>query len=280
MIFIDTHAHIYDKQFGAERYPGGPEGMLQTARSQQVEQIWMPNCDSETIPGMMALAQAFPERCLPMMGLHPTYVNETMDTELAEMEKQLNSYPFMAVGEIGLDFYWDMTHVDRQFEAFRIQLGWASAQNRFVSMHTRSGHDRNAFAEAADLIESLALPNLTGIFHCFVGTLDEARRAIDLGFLLGIGGVATFKNGGLDKVLPYIGPEHIVLETDSPYLAPIPYRGKRNEPAYIPLVAARVAELMNLPLTEIARHTTANANRLRQPSQASINATSEATSDR
>jgi TatD DNase family protein len=273
MIFIDTHAHIYDKQFGAERYPGGPEAMLQTARSQQVEQIWMPNCDTETIPGMMALAEAFPDRCLPMMGLHPTYVNETMDAELAEMEKQLKEYPFMAVGEIGLDFYWDLTHVDRQFEAFRIQLGWASAQNRFVSMHTRSGHDRNAFAEAADLIESMALPNLTGIFHCFVGTLDEARRAIELGFLLGIGGVATFKNGGLDKVLPYISPEHIVLETDSPYLAPIPYRGKRNEPAYIPLVAARVAELMNLPLTDIARHTTANANRLRQGSLVSSDAT-------
>jgi TatD DNase family protein len=129
-------------------------------------------------------------------------------------------------------------------------------------MHTRSGHDRNAFTEAADLIEKLALPGLTGIFHCFVGTLDEARRATEMGFKLGIGGVSTFKNGGLDKVLPHIGLEHLVLETDAPYLAPVPYRGKRNEPAYIPLIAQRVADLKQMPVAEIARQTTANAKAL------------------
>lgn len=263
MTFIDTHAHIYDKQFGADRYPGGPDGMLQNALNQQVTQVWMPNCDSETIPGMMELATQFPGQYLPMMGLHPTYVNETMDAELALIESQLNAYNFMAVGEIGLDFYWDMTHVDRQFEAFQIQLEWASQRNMFVSMHTRSGHERNAFAEAADLIEKLVLSHTRGIFHCFSGNLDEAQRAIDMGFLLGIGGVATFKNGGLDKVLPYIDLKHIVLETDSPYLAPIPHRGKRNEPAYIPLVAARVAELMGVSVTEVARQTTENALELK-----------------
>ncbi|TAE32592.1 MAG: TatD family deoxyribonuclease [Cytophagales bacterium] len=262
MNFIDTHAHIYDKQFGAERYPGGPAGMLQTALSQQVTQVWMPNCDAETIPGMMALAAQFPGQCLPMMGLHPTYVNETMEAELATVEAHLNAHEFMAVGEIGLDFYWDMTHADRQFEAFQTQLTWAAQRGLFVSMHTRSGHNRNAFTEAADLIEKLALPGLRGIFHCFVGTLEEAQRAIDLGFLLGIGGVATFKNGGLDKILPHIDLKHIVLETDSPYLAPIPHRGKRNEPAYIPLVAARIAELMNVSVIDVARQTTANAQNL------------------
>lgn len=267
MTFIDTHAHIYDKQFGADRYTGGPEGMVQHAVSQHVEQIWMPNCDSETIPAMMALATQYPDRCLPMMGLHPTYVTETMDAELTLVERYLNSHKFIAVGEIGLDFYWDMTHVDRQFEAFRIQLEWAAQRRLFVSMHTRSGHDRNAFAEAADLIEKLwartpGLPAVTGIFHCFVGTLDEARRAIDMGFRLGIGGVATFKNGGLDKVLPHIDLRHIVLETDSPYLAPIPHRGKRNEPAYIPLVASRVASLMDVSVEEVARQTTGNARQL------------------
>lgn len=262
MTFIDTHAHIYDKQFGLERYTGGPEEMLQNALSQQVEQVWMPNCDSETIPGMMALSSQFPDRCLPMMGLHPTYVNETMNAELAVVENQLNEHKFIAVGEIGLDFYWDMAHVDRQFEAFRIQLEWASQRKLFVSMHTRSGHDRNAFAEAADLIEKLALPDVKGIFHCFVGTLDEANRAIDMGFLLGIGGVSTFKNGGLDKVLPHIELSNIVLETDSPYLAPIPHRGKRNEPAYISLVAARVAELMGVSVEDVAQQTTQNAQGL------------------
>jgi len=257
MILIDTHAHTYDPQFDTDR-----DAMLHNATAQQVAQIWMPNCARETVPGMMALADQYPDRCLPMMGLHPAYVRETVDDELAAVEEQLKSRAFMAVGEIGLDFYWDMTHVDRQFMAFETQLRWASAQGLPVSMHTRSGHDRNAFAEAADLIEKLALPGLTGIFHCFVGTLDEANRAIDMGFKLGIGGVSTFKNGGLDKVLPHISLADIVLETDAPYLAPVPHRGKRNEPAYLRLVAQRVASLMQVSETDVARHTTANAQAL------------------
>ncbi|GAB4036468.1 TatD family hydrolase [Spirosoma gilvum] len=254
MILIDTHAHIYDQQFADDQ-----EAMLRHAETQQISQIWMPNCARETVPSMMALAEQYPDRCLPMMGLHPAYVNETVEVELAAVEDQLNRNAFMAIGEIGLDFYWDMTFVDQQFMAFETQLRWASVQKLPVSMHTRSGHDRNAFAEAADLIEKLALPGLTGIFHCFVGTLDEARRAIDLGFKLGIGGVATFKNGGIDKVLPHVGLEHLVLETDAPYLAPVPYRGKRNEPAYIRLIAQRIADLKQIQLDDVARHTTANA---------------------
>lgn len=254
MLLIDTHAHIYDPQFGEER-----DAMLDRATAQQISQIWMPNCARETIPGLMALADQYPDRCLPMMGLHPAYVNDTVEDELTAVEDHLNRNAFMAVGEIGLDFYWDMTYVAQQFMAFETQLRWAAEQKLPVSMHTRSGHDRNAFAEAADLIEKLALPGLTGIFHCFVGTLDEARRAIDMGFKLGIGGVATFKNGGLDTVLPHIGLDHIVLETDAPYLAPVPYRGKRNEPAYLRLIAQRVADLNQINVDDVARHTTANA---------------------
>ncbi|MFD2572218.1 TatD family hydrolase [Spirosoma soli] len=254
MQLIDTHAHIYDEQFEQDR-----DAMLDRAEAQQISQIWMPNCARETVPGLMALAEQYPERCLPMMGLHPAYVNDTYEDELAAVEDQLNRNAFMAVGEIGLDFYWDMTFVDQQFRAFETQLRWASEQKLPVSMHTRSGHDRNAFAEAADLIEKLALPDLTGIFHCFVGTLDEARRAIELGFKLGIGGVSTFKNGGLDKVLPHVGLEHLVLETDAPYLAPVPHRGKRNEAAYIRLIAQRVADLKQISIDDVARHTTANA---------------------
>jgi TatD DNase family protein len=253
-MFIDTHAHIYDDQFADDR-----DAMLDRATAQQVGQIWMPNCARETIEGMMALADRFPERCLPMMGLHPAYVNDTFETELATVEEYLNKNSFMAVGEIGLDFYWDMTYVDQQFAAFETQLRWAAEQQLPVSMHTRSGNDRNAFAEAADLIEKLALPGLTGIFHCFVGTLDEANRAIDLGFKLGIGGVSTFKNGGLDKVLPHVSLDHLVLETDSPYLAPVPYRGKRNEPAYLHQIAQRIGDLKQISLDDVARHTTANA---------------------
>lgn len=254
MLLIDTHAHIYDSQFADET-----AAMLDRANAHQISQIWMPNCARETISGMMALADQYPDRCLPMMGLHPAYVNETVEAELAAVEDQLNRHAFMAVGEIGLDFYWDMTFVDQQFMAFETQLRWAAGQKLPVSMHTRSGNDRNAFAEAADLIEKLALPDLTGIFHCFVGTLDEARRAIDMGFKLGIGGVATFKNGGLANVLPHIGLDHIVLETDAPYLAPVPYRGKRNEPAYLRIIAQRVADLNQVHVDDVARHTTANA---------------------
>lgn len=251
---IDTHAHIYDEAFADDR-----PAMLAEAHRQGVSEIWMPNCDSTTIAPMLALADASPDRYRPMMGLHPTYVNETMDRELHIIENWLNQRKFLAVGEIGLDFYWDMTHVDRQFVAFETQLCWAAQRRLFVSMHTRSGHNRNAFAEAADVIHKLALPGLKGIFHCFVGTLDEARRAIEMGFLLGIGGVSTFKNGGLDSVLPHISPEHIVLETDAPYLAPVPYRGKRNQPAYIPIVAQRVAGLMGISVEDVARQTTENA---------------------
>lgn len=265
MTLIDTHAHIYDPQFDTDR-----AAMLAQAEARQIRQIWMPNCARETVSGLMALAEQYPDRCLPMMGLHPAYVNDTVEAELAAVEDLLQRNAFMAVGEIGLDFYWDMTYVDQQFMAFETQLRWASAQQLPVSMHTRSGHDRNAFAEAADLIEKIALPGLTGIFHCFVGTLDEANRAIDLGFKLGIGGVSTFKNGGLDKVLPHISLDHIVLETDAPYLAPVPHRGKRNEPAYLQLIAQRVADLMQISIDDVARHTTANAQSLLPPLYANL----------
>ncbi|MBD2755088.1 TatD family hydrolase [Spirosoma validum] len=254
MTLIDTHAHIYDPQFEDDRI-----AMLEQADKQQISQIWMPNCARETIAGMMALADQYPDRCLPMMGLHPGYVNETFEEELLAVEDALNRNAVMAVGEIGLDFYWDMTYVEQQFVAFETQLRWAAEQKLPVSMHTRSGHERNAFAEAVDLIEKLAFPGLTGIFHCFVGTLDEANRAIDLGFKVGIGGVSTFKNGGLDKVIPHVGLEHLVLETDAPYLAPVPHRGKRNEPAYIRLIAQRIADLKQISIDDVARHTTANA---------------------
>ncbi|MBO0936996.1 TatD family hydrolase [Fibrella sp. HMF5335] len=268
LTFIDTHAHAYDDKFEADKLTDGqPHGtrddMLQRAFAAGVSEIWMPNCAADTIPGMMALATQYPDRCRPMMGLHPTYVNETVDSELAEVEKQLNAHPFLAVGEIGLDFYWDMTFVDQQFMAFETQLRWAAERGMFVSLHTRSGHDRNAMMEAADLIQKLALPapksGIRGIFHCFVGTLDEARRAIDMGFMLGIGGVATYKNGGLDKVIPHIGLDHLVLETDAPYLAPVPFRGKRNEPAYVPYIAARLADMTGKSVDEVAEVTTRNA---------------------
>jgi TatD DNase family protein len=260
MTFIDTHAHIYDDQFAA-----GRPAMLTRAEAEGVTQIWMPNCHAATLPGLLALTDLDPDRYRPMIGLHPCYVTDTVAAELQTVETELQQLVYPMIGEIGLDFYWDMTFVNQQFMAFEMQLRLAAARQLPVSIHVRSRPDgRNAFAEAADLIEKLSLPGLPdgrrrGIFHCFVGTLADAQRAVDLGFLLGIGGVVTFKNGGLDRVLPHIDPAHVVLETDAPYLAPIPHRGKRNEPAYLPLIARRVGELMGLSVAEVARQTTANA---------------------
>ena len=246
---IETHAHIYDEQFSDDR-----EEMLQRAWNCGVQQIWMPNCDHDTIPGMMDLADAHPERCLPMMGLHPCYVNDNFEKELQIVEEWLNRREFLAIGEIGMDLYWDKTFRAQQEEAFLYQCQLALKHNIWIDIHSRE-----AFWETVALIEKIANPKLKGIFHCFVGGLDEANKAIELGFKLGVGGVATFKNGGLDKVLPQVSLEHLVLETDSPYLAPTPYRGKRNEPSYLEMVAQRIADLKLISKEEVIDATTRNA---------------------
>ncbi len=249
---IETHAHIYDAQ-----YEDDLDEMLQRAWNTGIQQIWMPNCDSTTIGRMLEIADMEPERCLPMIGLHPCYVNENFESELRIIEEWLAKRKFIAIGEIGMDLYWDKTFRAQQEEAFLLQCRLAIENNLWIDIHSR-----NAFPETAALIEKFADPRLTGIFHCFTGTLDEAQRAINLGFKLGIGGVATFKNGGLDKVLPHLNPADIVLETDSPYLAPVPFRGKRNEVAYIDLVAQKVADLMQTSKTELVRITTRTAESL------------------
>ncbi len=246
---IETHAHIYDQQFEEDR-----EVVLQKAWDEGIEQIWMPNCDHTTIDGMMQLAASYPTRCFPMMGLHPTYVKEGFEKELQLVEDWLTRYQFLAIGEIGMDLYWDKTFVKQQEEAFIFQCNLALKHNLWIDIHSR-----NAFWETVALIEKINNPALTGIFHCFVGTLDEAKKCIELGFKMGIGGVATFKNGGLDKVIPSIGLEHLVLETDSPYLAPVPYRGKRNQPAYLRLVAERIGDILGVPTEEVIATTSRTA---------------------
>jgi TatD DNase family protein len=253
MNIIETHAHIYDQAFVEDR-----EAMLEKAFSVGVSEIWMPNCNSETIEGMMALANQYPNKCLPMMGLHPCYVKEDFEKELYIVEDWLSKYQFLAIGEIGMDLYWDKTFVEQQEKAFLYQCQLAKKHHLWIDIHSR-----NAFWETVALIEKNADPHLKGIFHCFTGTLEEAQKAIDLGFLLGIGGVATFKNGGLDKVLPHISLENIVLETDAPYLAPVPYRGKRNESAYLPIIAQKVADLMECFVEKVLEITSQNALKLR-----------------
>lgn len=246
---IETHAHIYDEAFDADR-----SAMLDRAFAAGVAQIWMPNCDHTTIDGMMQLATQYAGVCLPMMGLHPTYVKADFERELYLVEDWLNKYPFVAIGEIGMDLYWDKTFVAQQEAAFLAQCELAIKHHLWIDIHSR-----NAFWEVVALIEKVGNPALTGIFHCFTGTLEEAQKAIDLGFKLGIGGVATFKNGGLDKILPYVDLQHLVLETDSPYLAPVPHRGKRNEVSFVEIVAQRVADLKQMPVAQVITQTTGNA---------------------
>jgi len=249
---IETHAHIYDEKYDEDRTE-----MLQRAWDLGIEQIWMPNCDHSTIPGMMQLAEIYPDRCLPMIGLHPTYVKDGFEKELQLVEAWLDRHPFIAIGEIGMDLYWDKTFRPQQEEAFLFQCALAKKHNLWIDIHSRE-----AFWETVALIEKFGDPSLTGIFHCFIGSLDEAQKAIELGFKLGIGGVSTFKNGGLDRVIPFIDLEHLVLETDSPYLAPAPYRGKRNEVSYIDIVAQRVADLKQITKQEVITSTTATAKSL------------------
>ena len=249
---IETHAHIYDEKYDEDRTE-----MLERAWDIGIEQIWMPHCDHSTIPGMMQLAENYPDRCLPMIGLHPTYVKDGFEKELQLVEEWLDKHKFIAIGEIGMDLFWDKTFKAQQEEAFLFQCALARKHNLWIDIHSRE-----AFRETVALIEKFGDSSLTGIFHCFIGSLEEAQKAIDMGFKLGIGGVSTFKNGGLDKVLPFIDLANLVLETDSPYLAPTPYRGKRNEVSYIDLVAQRVADLKQITKQEVIEATTKTAKSL------------------
>ena len=248
---IDTHAHIYLDDFRDDRLD-----MLQRAYDSGVERIYMPNIDHTSIDDMLELEEKN-DRCIAMMGLHPCYVKRDFERELYLVEEWLGKRTFAAIGEIGTDLYWDKTFWEQQKEAFRIQVGFAKRYSRPVVIHCRE-----SINETIDLVEKLKDEKLRGVFHCFSGDLDQAKRIVNLGFFLGIGGVATFKKGGLDNVLPAIGLESIVLETDSPYLAPVPHRGKRNEPSYLSLVSKKIAELKQVSEEDIRSVTTLNAETL------------------
>jgi len=207
---------------------------------------------------MLELSSRHPGICYPMAGLHPTSVlPETIEKELSELIQQLETNKFVAIGEIGIDLYWDKTHQPLQEEIFLYQIQLAKKYHLPIAIHVRKSFD-----EVWHILKSETGPDLKGVFHCFPGDERQARQVIEAGFALGIGGVVTFKNSGLQKVVAAIGPEHLVLETDAPFLAPAPFRGKRNEPSYIPLIAAKVAELCNLNLEEVAEITSRNAQRL------------------
>ena len=250
---IDTHTHLYSEEFDEDR-----QEMIQRALQKGVSKFYLPAINSETHEKMLNLEAEFPGQIISMMGLHPCYVKpQNWEEELELVYKYLNQRKFAAIGEIGIDLYWDKTTLDIQVKAFEQQVDWAIEKDLPIVIHTRE-----SFEETFEVLERKKHPKLRGIFHCFSGTLEQAKQAIDLNFLLGIGGVVTFKNGKIDQFLGEIPLEKIVLETDSPYLAPVPHRGKRNESAYLDLVVGKLVNIYNKDFAEIDRVTTENAEKL------------------
>ncbi|MDN5212262.1 TatD family hydrolase [Fulvivirgaceae bacterium BMA12] len=250
--FIDTHAHIY-----LDNFKDDIEQIIAECKAKGVNRIFMPNIDHSSSEDMLALESRFPETCFAMMGLHPCSVKPGFEKELYEVERFLAQRKFIAVGEMGIDLYWDKSYLEEQKEAFTIQVNLALKHQLPIVIHCRE-----SFEEAITLVETLNNGSLRGVFHCFTGTREEAQRVIEQGFYLGLGGVTTFKNGGMDKVVPFLDMDYILLETDSPYLSPVPYRGKRNQPGYIPIIAERIAQLKNITIDEVAKRTTLNAEKL------------------
>jgi TatD DNase family protein len=249
MQLIDTHAHVYLPEFDADR-----EAIITAANDIGITRIIMPAIDTHTHDAMLAVEAEY-EECTAMMGLHPCSVTGDYQKELEVVEDWLARRPFLAVGEIGLDFYWDKTFTEQQYAAFRYQCELALRFGLPICIHSR-----NAIDECIGVVKEY--PGLRGVFHCFSGNGRQAEEILTTSFYLGIGGVVTFKNSGLDKVVETVGLERVILETDAPYLAPVPYRGKRNQPAYTGLVAERLAALLGLPLEKVAELTTENAKKL------------------
>ena len=253
MNLIDTHTHLFAEQFDEDRHE-----VVQEAIKAGVSKMLLPNIDLDSIEAMHQLEKDFPKICFAMMGLHPCSVNKNWEEELAVIKKHLFNRKYCAVGEIGMDLYWDKTTLPFQQKAFAQQLEWAKELKIPVAIHVR-----DAFDETFEIVDQLNDENLTGVFHCFTGNSEQAQHIINYGgFKLGIGGVLTFKNSGVDKVVAEIDIEHLILETDSPYLAPHPNRGKRNETSYITYVASKLAEVKGISIEQVADITTKNAEEL------------------
>ncbi len=252
MEFIDTHSHIYLQEFAADI-----DTVILSANNTGIKKIFLPAIDSTHIQEMLSLEKKYPETCFAMIGLHPCSVKENYRDELKTVEEHLKQRKFAAVGEIGLDFYWDKTFAKQQHIAFEQQMQWALDYGLPINIHTR-----NATQETIEMVKPFAKKGLQGIFHCFGGSYETAKQIIDMNFLLGIGGVVTYPKAGLQDVLPKINLEYIVLETDAPYLTPVPHRGKRNEPSYIKIIAQKIADIKNESIEEIALVTTANAEKI------------------
>ena len=251
-MIIDTHCHLYLSDFNNEI-----GDFVQRAKENGVKKIYLPAINSETTDALLSLEKNHSDICVAMMGLHPCYVKSDYKDELQKVESLLNQRKFIAIGECGLDFYWDKTFVKEQYLALEQQIEWALTYDLPIILHTR-----NATQETIDVINKYKGSNLRGIFHCFGGTLEEAKQIIDLGFYLGIGGVVTYKNAGLDLVLQNIDLDYLVLETDAPYLSPVPFRGKTNEPAHLKIIAEKISSIKNTSYDLVAEITSRNAEAL------------------
>ncbi|MEO7312750.1 MAG: TatD family hydrolase [Chitinophagaceae bacterium] len=249
MMLIDSHTHLYGEEFDGDR-----REMIARSNAAGVQKFYLPGIDSTAIDSMLQMELDFPGQCHAMMGLHPCYVKENWQEELLTVAQWLGKRNFAAVGEIGLDFYWDTSFKEQQYEAFHAQIGWALQYDLPIVIHTR-----NAMSETIEVVKSYAGKGLHGIFHCFGGSLEEANEIINAGFYLGIGGVLTYKKSGLAEVLANVPLQHLVLETDAPYLTPVPFRGKRNESSYLKYVVDKLVEVYSVSADTIATVTTANA---------------------
>jgi TatD DNase family protein len=253
-MLIDTHTHLYDEKFDEDR-----DLMIARAIEQGIEKMYLPNCNSETIAGMLEVEKKYPTNCFAMMGLHPCYVKEDVENELNIVKEWLDKRTFCAIGEIGLDYYWDKTFASQQQQAFRTQIEWSIEFKVPIVIHTRE-----ATQDTLSIVKEYVPKGVKGVFHCFSGSYETAQQIIDMGFYLGIGGVLTYKKAGLQEVVQKVDLKHLVLETDAPYLTPTPHRGKRNESAYTRFVAEKLAELKATDIKEVAEITTANAMKLFQ----------------
>jgi len=252
MFLTDTHTHLYVEEFDADR-----ESVVRNAVDQGIKRMLLPNIDRSSLKAMLTLSDAFPNNCFPMMGLHPTSVNSDYEQELERMEGEIPGQSFCGVGEIGIDLYWDQTFKEQQIDAFRRQLRTAKKYQLGVSIHTR-----NAFDLTLNIVKEELTDELKGVFHCFTAGMTDARKIMDTGFKMGIGGIVTFKNGGLSEILKEIPLEHLVLETDSPYLTPVPFRGKRNQSAYLRFIAQKIAEIKGISREAVAEVTNHSAEQI------------------
>jgi len=251
-MYVDSHTHLYLDAFKDDR-----EEMIKKAIAAGVNRMFLPNIDSSTIRALLRLADLFPSHCFPMMGLHPTSVKEDYLDELNAIERQLDDKRIIAIGETGIDLYWDTTFITEQEEVFRTQINWARDRNLPLVIHAR-----DSFQEIFRILDDVGGNGLRGVFHSFTGNREDLKKALSFDFMIGINGIVTFKNSNLGEVVRGIPAERLLLETDAPFLAPVPYRGKRNESSYLIEIAAKMAEIYNLTIEEIGQITTQNALQL------------------